>query len=201
MASTPLNRLYLASQSPRRLALLRQIGYAPEVLLPEAPVDETPYSHEPARDYVLRLAQAKAAAGEATRRARSLPEQPVLAADTTVTLDGLILGKPTSADAAAAMLRRYAGRSHTVFTAVCVRLGVREACALSESEVHFRALGEAEIAAYVASSEPFDKAGGYGIQGRAAAFVEHLAGSHSGVMGLPLCDTARLLQAFGRMAA
>lgn len=192
-----MNRLYLASQSPRRLELLRQIGYAPSILLPDPPVDEAPFGDEPARAYVMRLARAKAEAGERTRHARGLPARPLLAADTTVTLDGHILGKPQSAAEATAWLRRYAGRAHSVLTAVCViRDGVfREA--LSESEVRFRALEETEIVTYIASGEPFDKAGGYGIQGRAAAFIEHLSGSHSGVMGLPLCETAQLLRQFG----
>ena len=192
-----MNALYLASQSPRRLDLLRQIGYAPAVLLPDPPVDEDPIGDEPARAYVIRLARAKAEAGELTRRAQGLPPLPLLAADTTVTLDGHILGKPGSATEAAAWLRRFSGRAHSVLTAVCViRDGVlREA--VSESEVRFRVLEEAEIAAYIASGEPFDKAGGYGIQGRAAAFIAHLNGSHSGVMGLPLCETAQLLRKFG----
>lgn len=196
-----MNRLYLASQSPRRLELLRQIGLDPTVLPPDPAVDETPLGDEPARAYVIRLAQAKAQAGEQTRIARNLPSLPLLAADTTVTLDGHILGKPGSAAEATDWLHTLAGRSHSVLTAVCViRDGVlREA--LSESEVRFRPLDATEIAAYVASGEPFDKAGGYGIQGRAAAFVERLVGSHSSVMGLPLCDTARLLKVFGCTAA
>ncbi len=196
-----MNRLYLASQSPRRLELLRQIGYAPSVLLPDPEVDEAPIGDESARPYVIRLARAKAEAGEATRRARGLPPLPLLAADTTVTLDGHILGKPQSPAEARAWLQRFAGRTHSVLTAVCViRDGVlREA--LSESEVRFRTLDEAEIVAYIASGEPFDKAGGYGIQGRAAAFVSNLSGSYSGVMGLPLCETAQLLRQFGLEAA
>ena len=196
-----MNALYLASQSPRRLDLLRQIGYAPTVFLPDPPVNEDPIGDEPARAYVIRLARAKAEAGEATRRAQGLPSLPLLAADTTVTLDGHILGKPQSVTEAAAWLRRFSGRAHSVLTAVCViRDGVlREA--VSESEVRFRVLEEAEIAAYIASGEPFDKAGAYGIQGRAAAFVNHLSGSYSGVMGLPLCETAQLLRQFGLDAA
>ena len=196
-----MNALYLASQSPRRLELLHQIGYAPSVLLPDRPVNEDPIGDEPARPYVIRLARAKAEAGEATRRARGLPSLPLLAADTTVTLDGHILGKPHSPAEAREWLRRFAGRAHSVLTAVCViRDGVlREA--VSESEVRFRDLDEAEIAAYVASGEPFDKAGGYGIQGRAAAFISNMSGSYSGVMGLPLCETAQLLRQFGLEAA
>lgn len=196
-----MNALYLASQSPRRLALLRQIGYAPSVLLPDPAVNEDPLGAEPARPYVIRLARAKAEAGEVTRQARGLPALPLLAADTTVTLDGHVLGKPQSVAEAAEWLRRFSGRTHSVLTAVCViRDGVRREV-VSESEVRFRALDEAEIAAYIASGEPFDKAGGYGIQGRAAAFIAHLSGSHSGVMGLPLCETAQLLRQFGLDAA
>ncbi len=196
-----MNTLYLASQSPRRLALLRQIGYAPAVLLPDPAVNEDPLGAEAARPYVIRLARAKAEAGEATRRARGLPSRPLLAADTTVTLDGQILGKPLSAAEASEGLRRFSGRTHSVLTAVCViREGVLQE-RVSESEVRFRRLDEAEIAAYIASGEPFDKAGGYGIQGRAAAFIAHLSGSYSGVMGLPLCETAQLLRHFGLDAA
>ncbi len=196
-----MNALYLASQSPRRFELLQQIGYAPLVLLPNPAVDETLMGAEPARPYVIRLARAKAEAGEATRRARGLPSLPLLASDTTVTLDGYILGKPQSTAEASEWLCRLAGRTHRVLTAVCViRDGVlREA--VSESEVSFRALDEAEIAAYIASGEPLDKAGGYGIQGRAAAFISNLSGSYSGVMGLPLCETAQLLRQFGLEAA
>jgi len=197
-----LKPLYLASQSPRRLELLRQIGLAPSALYlrngsGRLDVDETPLPGEPAMDYVLRLARLKAEAGDLARHQRSLAVWPIVAADTAVTLDGQILGKPADAEEAAAMLRRYSGRSHTVLTGVAVGFKGRLEVALSESTVTFRALSEAEIAAYVASREPFDKAGGYGIQGRAAMFVEHLNGSYSGVMGLPLCETARLLEEVG----
>lgn len=194
--------LYLASQSPRRLELLRQIGLTPGVLrLRGTPgredVDETPLPEEPAIDYVLRLARLKAQAGEAARRHRALSPWPIVAADTTVTLDGHILGKPADALEAAAMLRRYSGRAHSVLTGVAVAFEGEIRLALSESAVRFRALSESEIAAYVASREPFDKAGGYGIQGRAGMFIEHLEGSYSGVMGLPLFETANLLKEAG----
>lgn len=197
-----LKPLYLASQSPRRLELLRQIGLAPAVLYfrngaGRLDVDETPLPEEPAVDYVLRLARLKAEAGELARLRRSLAVWPIVAADTAVTLDGQILGKPADAEAAAAMLRLYSGRSHDVLTGVAVAYKGRLEVALSESAVRFRPLTEAEIAAYVASREPFDKAGGYGIQGRAAMFVEHLSGSYSGVMGLPLFETAQLLRELG----
>jgi septum formation protein len=195
-------RLYLASQSPRRLDLLRQVGLEPTVLyLRNSPgrvdVDETPLADEPAQDYVLRLARQKAMAGVHAQRCRQLPAWPILAADTTVTLDGQILGKPATDEAAADMLRRYAGRAHTVLTAVAAAREGSVQVGLSESVVRFKPLSDAEIAAYVASREAFDKAGGYGIQGRAALFIEHLSGSYSGVMGLPLYETSELLKSVG----
>lgn len=195
-------RLYLASQSPRRLELLRQVGLEPTVLpLRNAPgrvdVDETPLSDEPATDYVLRLARMKAEAGSHAQRARKLPLWPILAADTTVTIDGHILGKPADVAEATTMLRRYSGRAHTVLTAVAAAYLGQVRVALSESVVTFKPLSDAEISAYLASREAFDKAGGYGIQGRAALFIEHLAGSYSGVMGLPLYETSELLKTVG----
>ncbi|MEW5788266.1 MAG: Maf family protein [Pseudomonadota bacterium] len=194
--------LYLASQSPRRLELLRQVGLEPTVLplrsaRGRADVDETPFPQEVARDYVLRVARMKAAAALIAQARRRLPPWPILAADTTVTIDGRILGKPADAAEARVMLERYSGRSHTVFTAVAAAYQGKLDVALSESVVTFKTLGEAEIAAYVATREPFDKAGGYGIQGRAALFVEHLVGSHSGVVGLPLHETGALLEGLG----
>lgn len=195
-------RLYLASQSPRRLELLRQIGLEPTVLpLRNTPgrvdVDETPLVDEPATDYVLRLARLKAQTGADVQSVRRLPAWPILAADTTVTIDGHILGKPVDAAEAAAMLRRYSGRAHTVLTAVAAAYLGRLEVVLNESVVTFKTLSEAEIATYVASREAFDKAGGYGIQGRAALFIEHLSGSYSGVMGLPLYETSELLKTVG----
>lgn len=196
----PHNRLYLASQSPRRLELLRLIGFDPEVLLPEAAVDETPQPAEAPADYVVRLAQAKALAGEAARTSRDLPMRPLLAADTTVSLDGQILEKPHDADEARRWLNAYAARGHQVYTGIALLADGHLTTALSASEVRFRHLDEDEIEAYLQTPEPYDKAGGYGIQGRAAAFVSHLSGSHSGVMGLPLCETAQLLRAAGLRA-
>ncbi len=194
--------LYLASQSPRRLELLRQVGLSPMVLpLRTSPdrcdVDETPLAEEPGMDYVLRLARLKVEAGIVAQQVRHLPHWPILAADTTVTLDGRILGKPANTEEAVAMLRLYSGRTHTVLTAVAAAHQGQVKVALSESLVTFKTLSNAEIAAYVASGEPFDKAGGYGIQGRAALFIEYLAGSYSGVMGLPLHETAQLLREVG----
>lgn len=194
--------LYLASQSPRRLELLRQIGLAP-VVLPlrhdpaRADVDETPLVGEKAWDYVTRLARLKAQAALRAVAGRRLQPWPIVAADTTVTLDGEILGKPRDAAEAGAWLRRYSGRSHTVLTAVAVACKDQVQLAVNESTVRFGVLSERDIASYLASGEPFDKAGGYGIQGRAAAFVEHLAGSYSGVMGLPLYETVELLERVG----
>lgn len=194
--------LYLASQSPRRLELLRQIGLAPTVLplrhtAPRADVDEAPLARESARAYVERIARMKALAAERALIGRRLPDGPVITADTCVVLDGAILGKPRDAEEATAWLRRYSGRSHTVLSAVAVQHGARLEVAVQRSTVRFGPLTERVIAAYVASGEPFDKAGGYGIQGRAAAFVEHLSGSYSGVMGLPLYETVELLRSVG----
>lgn len=194
--------LYLASQSPRRLELLRQIGLLPTVLRlrgnhPRADVDETPQPGEAPDDYVRRLAVAKAEVGLLAIRERDLPVLPVVAADTTVVIDGEILGKPADAAEAAAMLRRYSGREHQVLTGVAVAMNGQMEVAGSDSRVRFKTLDEADIAAYVASQEWADKAGGYGIQGKAAVFVEHLSGSYTGVVGLPLFETAALLRRVG----
>ncbi len=194
--------LYLASRSPRRLELLRQIGIEP-TLLPtrvsqgRTDVDETPLPRESPRAYVLRLAKLKAEAGHRARMDRNLPPWPILAADTTVVVDRRILGKPAHVDEAAAMLRAYSGRTHRVLTAVALAHDGFVRSAVSISNVRFRELGEHEIQAYVSSREVFDKAGGYGIQGRAAAFIQHLSGSYSGVMGLPLFETSELLKSVG----
>lgn len=185
---------YLASRSPRRRALLTQVGVAftpLDVDVPERPgPDETP------ADYVTRVARAKAHAGWA-RAAGDDPHAVVLGADTEVVLDGRIFGKPVDADSAAEMLRALSGRTHRVLSVVCGMAAGVERVAACASSVRFAALDEGVIAAYVATGEPFGKAGGYAIQGRAAAFVAHLEGSYSGVMGLPLFETLRLLQALG----
>jgi septum formation protein len=185
--SKPL--IYLASASPRRSALLAQIGVPHEVRPVE--VDERRRPQESATAYVLRLAEAKARAlwdalPQAGRR-------PVLGADTTVTLDGAVFGKPDTAMSARAMLERLSGRTHEVHTAVALVCTGGTEVRLSSSAVRFRRLSDAELDEYCASGEPVDKAGGYAIQGRAAAFVSHLAGSYSGVVGLPLCETWELL--------
>lgn len=197
------SRIYLASRSPRRRELLNQIGVPFDTLLfrnaprEDPEVDETPLPDEVADAYVVRLARAKASYGERLQLSRNLISRPVISADTTVALDGQILGKPAGPQEATDMLRRLAGTTHRVLTAVAVSWHGRVEDALSVSEVRFRSLSEAEIKRYVLTGESLDKAGAYGIQGRAGAFVEHLAGSYSGVMGLPLFETARLLESTG----
>lgn len=196
-------RIYLASQSPRRRDLLKQIGVNFEVLLlrtdprRQADVDETPHANEPADDYVLRICQAKAHAGLAVLRYRNLPAFPVLAADTTLTLEGKVLGKPVDREEAAAMLRQLSGRQHRVLSAVAVAFDERIEVRLSETAVTFVTLSEERIRRYVMSNEPHDKAGAYGIQGHAGAFVQRIEGSYSGVVGLPLAETVELLQLSG----
>jgi septum formation protein len=196
-------RIYLASQSPRRRELLKQIGVNFEMLLLRADprrnitVDETPIAGEQPENYVRRISQAKAAAGYAALRFRNLPPFPVLAADTTVTLDGNIFGKPESAGQAAVMLRQLSGREHQVLSAVAIVLDEHIEIAVSTSTVRFVTLSEERIRRYLHTHEHADKAGGYAIQGQAGAFIEHLSGSYSGVMGLPLFETVQLLQRFG----
>ena len=184
--------IYLASASPRRQELLTQLGVRYEVL--RVAVDESPLPAEGAEDLVCRLATAKAQAGLAVRPSRPAP---VLAADTAVALGADLFGKPVDEADAARMLGRLAGRTHVVWTAVAVADGERERVELSRSEVTFRNLTPEEIAAYWATGEPADKAGAYAIQGRGARFIADLRGSYSGVMGLPLFETARLLTLFG----
>ena len=195
-------RIYLASQSPRRRELLKQAGINFEMLLlrddpsRSNDVDETPRVTEPPETYVKRVCQEKAAKGYHVLCYRNLPMFPVLAADTTVTLDGKIFGKPKSAEEAADMLRQFSGREHQVLSAVSIVLGDQVESALSISTVRFTTLDEERIRRYLLTKEYNDKAGGYGIQGQAAAFIEHLSGSYSGVMGLPLFETVQLLQRF-----
>lgn len=196
-------RIYLASRSPRRRELLAQIGVRFDVLLFRAgiradiEVDEAFHPGEAAHDYVRRVALAKANHGMALVRARRLPRLPLLAADTTLDFGGEIIGKPEDAADAEAILRRLSGKTHRVLTAVAVHDGKTAHLALSDSEVRFRAIEEAEIRRYVQTGEPMDKAGAYGIQGRAAIFVESIHGSHSGIVGLPLCETSMLLARCG----
>jgi septum formation protein len=172
---------------------LRQIGVPFEVRALAISEDQAP--GEPPEGYVVRLAAAKAGAVAGALAPHEL--RPVLAADTAVVLEGEVLGKPADAAEAAAMLERLSGRSHRVLTAVVLRCGAEAETLLSESEVRFRATTAAERLAYCATGEPFDKAGGYGIQGQAAVFVEYLQGSYSGVVGLPLFETAALLARAG----
>jgi nucleoside triphosphate pyrophosphatase len=182
--------LTLASESPRRRELLEQIGVAHVVSA--ADIDEAVHEGEAPADYVVRMACAKACAV----RARN-PGLPVLAADTTVVVDGLVLGKPRDRADGLAMLGWLSGRSHQVLTAVALASASGISFRLSASEVRMRAVTPAECAAYWETGEPRDKAGGYAIQGRGALFIEQLSGSYSGVMGLPLYETGQLLAAAG----
>lgn len=196
-------RLYLASSSPRRRELLKQIGIHFELLLlrkdpsREADVEERVAGDEPPQEYALRIALDKAQMGWARVLQRKLPQLPVLAADTVVSIDGNIIGKPASRGEAVSMLQQLSGREHKVYTAVVVALGDEIASRISVTTVRFRELDGEEIRYYVSSSEPLDKAGAYAIQGRAAVFVERIEGSYSGVVGLPLFETAQLLKPFG----
>jgi septum formation protein len=198
-----MNRwIYLASQSPRRRQLLDQIGVAHELLLPDADEDaealEAVRPGEAPRTYVQRVTRAKLDAARQRLARRAGPPAPILCADTTVALGRRILGKPADAAEAVEMLTALAGHEHRVLTAVALaRADGVCALRLSESRVRFAPLDAARIAAYVASGEPMGKAGAYAIQSGAAAWVEHIAGSYSGIMGLPLFETAALLRDAG----
>jgi septum formation protein len=199
----PLDRgIYLASRSPRRRELLTQIGVRFHLLLfreragEGAEVNEDPVAGEAPDAYVERMARTKAEAGWRRMQQRNLPHAPVLAADTTVALEGRILGKPVDRAEAAVMLAQLSGRSHEVLTAIALTNGERLESALSRSEVRFRDITPQEIEEYVATGEADDKAGAYGIQGRAARYISELRGSYSGVVGLPLYETARMLDSF-----
>lgn len=198
-----MGRIYLASRSPRRRELLRQIGVPFEVLLlrerpPRGPdVDEAPRPGESPDDYVRRVCREKAHTGWQRVRERRLPRLPVLAADTAVCLGAEIFGKPRDRDDAARMLGLLSGREHRVLTAVALEFESRAELAVSESLVRFAPLPAAAIDDYIDSGEPMDKAGAYAIQGRAAAFIAEVRGSYSGIMGLPLHETALLLSRFG----
>ncbi len=195
MSAVWLPDLYLASQSPRRHELLNQIGV--RHLTVSASVPESRDPGESPADYVQRLAREKSLAGQETVRAQGLAERPVLGADTLVVCDGQVLEKPVDAEDGARMLRQLSGRSHEVMTAVALGLGDRLELAQAVTEVRFRPLSEEEIAAYWATGEPADKAGGYAIQGLGAVFVKAIAGSYSNVVGLPLETTLLLLDTFG----
>lgn len=193
--------IYLASQSPRRQQLLEQIGVAHQLLLPDPNEDaealEVVLPGEAPARYVQRVAGLKLDAAMARLKASCLSSAPVLCADTTVALGREILGKPQDAAEARAMLTRLAGQTHRVLTAVAVQKGRKRLSAVSESRVRFAPMTPAQIRGYVASGEPMGKAGAYGVQGRAAAYIEHIQGSYSGIMGLPLFETARLLGQLG----
>jgi septum formation protein len=188
-----LDFVYLASGSPRRRELLQQIGVPFRVV--ETEVDEAVRLAETAPAYVLRLAAAKAEAG--WERSRDFTQVPVLAADTAVVLDGKILGKPVDGQDAEGMLRQLSGRTHEVLTAIALRTANGLESRISRSEVTFRGIAAAEARAYWETGEPSDKAGAYAIQGRGAIFIADLRGSYSGVMGLPLFETAELLRNAG----
>jgi len=200
----PLDKkIYLASKSPRRRELLRQVGIEFELLMlrndtvrgPD--VTELVHAAESPAVYVARVAHEKATFAWNMVQNRRLKLRPVLAADTTVTLDGEILGKPADRKEATEMLERLSGRTHQVLTCVAVHFTGMTEHITQISEVRFATLSAASIKAYCATPEPYDKAGGYGIQGMAALFVEHIEGSHSGIMGLPLFETAKLLRQAG----
>jgi septum formation protein len=199
--SAPL--LYLASKSPRRQALLRQLDIEFETLLlrealgRDRDVIEQAHDAEPALHYVERIARTKAQVGCQRMQHRKLAERPLVGADTEVVLDGVVLGKPRAADDAVRMLKRLSGRTHQVLTAVAVRFRDQIEVDVSASKVTLRRLAAAEIERYAATGEPLDKAGGYAVQGRAAAFVARIEGSYSGIVGLPLCETATLLGRVG----
>ena len=196
-------RIHLASRSPRRRELLTQIGVQFDTLIfrdgarADRETDETPLPGEDPIAYVQRVARAKAEHGWRCVGWRRLLQQPVLSADTTLEFEGEIIGKPLNTTDAARILGRLSGKTHRVLTAVAVCLDDRIETTLSVSDVRFATLSDTDIRRYVDSGEPMDKAGAYGIQGRAGVFVEHLAGSYTGVMGLPLHETAVLLRRFG----
>ncbi len=193
--------IYLASQSPRRRQLLDQLGVRHELLLADADEDaealEDHIAGESPADYCVRVTQLKLGAAVARLKKHGLPPAPVLCADTTVALGRRIFGKPVDADDAAATLARLSGRTHRVMTAVALASGRKRTSALSVSTVRFATMSPAVVAGYVASGEPFGKAGAYAIQSRIAAWIERIGGSYSGIMGLPLHETAQLLLAAG----
>jgi len=192
--------VYLASQSPRRSQLLEQLGVPHTLLLPapneDAEALETVLPREAPADYVQRVTRLKLDAAMRRRILRGLPDAPVLCADTTVALGRSILGKPRDAADAARMLARLSGRSHRVLTAMAVGQGARVVQVLSVSQVRFVPMSAADIETYVASGEPMGKAGAYAVQGLAAAYIARIGGSYSGIMGLPLHETAHALRQF-----
>ena len=196
---------YLASQSPRRSQLLEQLGVRHTLLVPNTDGDvaedaeglEVVFKNEAPAAYVARVTGLKLDAAVARHKRRKLPAAPILCSDTTVAVGRNILGKPADAAEAASMLRALSGTTHRVLTAVAVQQGRKRVHALSVSKVTFAVLTLAQIRAYVASGEPMGKAGAYAVQGRAAAFIEHISGSYSGIMGLPMFEAAQLLRSVG----
>ena len=197
--------IYLASQSPRRSQLLEQLGVRHTLLVPNTDGDvaedaaglEVVFKNEAPAAYVARVTGLKLDAAVARHKRRKLPAAPILCSDTTVAVGRNILGKPADAAEAASMLRALSGTTHRVLTAVAVQQGRKRVQALSVSKVTFAVLTLAQIRAYVASGEPMGKAGAYAVQGRAAAFIEHISGSYSGIMGLPMFEAAQLLRSVG----
>ena len=197
--------IYLASQSPRRSQLLDQLGVRHELLLPNVAGDvqedaeaiEAVLPDEAPADYVERVTALKLDAAVQRHARRGLPEAPILCSDTTVTMGATIYGKPADAQDARRMLAELAGRTHRVLTAVALQTGAQRLTALSVSHVTFAELTPGQIDAYVDTGEPLGKAGAYGVQGRAGMFIPHLSGSSSGIMGLPLFETAQLLRTAG----
>jgi septum formation protein len=193
--------IYLASQSPRRSQLLDQLGVRHELLVADAAEDAEAIEVERAGEwplpYVQRVTRAKLVAARERLQRRGWPQAPILCSDTTVALGRRIFGKPRDATDAAAALRRLSGRTHQVLSAVVVAHGVEESMAVSRSHVTFAPLSDEDIAAYVATGEPFGKAGSYAIQGAAGAWVSRIDGSYTGIMGLPLFETAQLLRSLG----
>ena len=194
--------IYLASQSPRRRQLLEQLGVRHELLLPDADEDtealELVLPNEAPAAYVKRVTQLKLDAALRRLKRRGLPAAPILCSDTTVALGRKIYGKPTDPADATRMLTELSSKTHRVLTAVAVATARKREQALRESRVTFAALTPEQIQAYVDSGEPMGKAGAYAVQGRAAAFISHLSGSYSGIMGLPMFETAQLLRLFGK---
>lgn len=196
------NIIYLASKSPRRRELLKQIGVQYELLMmrevaPRADIDESPLLDETPHAYIERVVQLKADTALRVMRERKLTLRPILTADTTVTFDGKILGKPANRDEAFTMLRRLSGQTHQVLTGVMVTTNDNRYTVTTTSFVTFANINDADIKRYIDSGEPMDKAGAYGVQGTAAKFIAKLSGSYSGVVGLPLFETAGLLKQAG----
>ncbi|PIT20970.1 septum formation protein Maf [Snodgrassella communis] len=189
--------IYLASGSPRRREILTNLGY--HVLRLPAEIDETPYPSENATDYVQRMARMKNSAALTTwqQNQQQPPEFPLISADTTVSLNNLILGKPANPNDAFRMLKLLSGRQHQVHTAVCIYWHNHTSDFLQTSTVHFAPLQDEQITAYIATGEPLDKAGAYGIQGLGGMLVEYISGSFTGIMGLPVYETTQLLSQYG----